>query len=55
MHTKFEKSLIKIDYIAFGLIINNKVPIYDLSKRTIVSLLFFKWSLNITIIKTLII
>ena len=53
MNIKFEKSLCKMDHIGFGVFINNLVPIYDTNRRIIVSLLFWKWAFNITIIRNL--
>lgn len=48
---KFEKSIIPLNYIGIGLLINDNVAIYDTNKRTIVSILLFKWCLNITIVR----
>jgi len=50
---KFEKSFNTIDYIAFGILINKNIALYDTNKRTIISFLFYKWVLNITVIKSL--
>ncbi len=44
-------SLGTLGYIGFGVLINNTVPIYDLSIRTVVSILFYKWVFNITLAK----
>ena len=51
---KYEKSFTKIEYVAFGILVNNNIAIYDTNKRTIISFLFWKWCLNITLIKNVI-
>jgi len=52
MKIKFSK-ISPLGFIAFGILINTAVPICTINKETIISFLFWKWSLNITLIKCL--